>query len=133
MQRLLPFLVLADIALIVVALFDCMTSDEDVIRGLPRTGWVVLILLLSPIGPIMWFVSRRAEEKAAALGLPDLPEVESEPAPPAVHQLPPDDDPDFLRDIAARAREAARAHQAEAEKRRADEERMRKRQEQDDE
>ncbi len=132
MQRLLPFLVLADIALIVVALFDCMTSDEDVIRGLPRTGWVVLILLLSPIGPIMWFVSRRAEEKAAALGLPDLPEIESEPA-PAVHQLPPDDDPDFLRDIAARAREAARAHQAEAEKRRADEERMRERPQQDDE
>jgi phospholipase D-like protein len=131
MQRLLPLLVLADIALIVVAMFDCMTSDEDLVRGLPRVGWVLLILLLSPIGPIMWFISRRADERAAESDLPlamDPPgpdHVEPDPSVPA-RQLAPDDDPDFLRDLAVRAKEAGQAQRAEADKRRAEEERLRK-------
>ena len=122
MGRLLPFLVLADIALVVVALFDCLTSDDNVIRGtMPRIGWVLIIVLLSPIGPIMWFVTRRAEERAPAI---TVPVAEERPMP--VDQIPPDDDPDFLRDLAVRAKEAARLNEAEKERRR-DAERRRQR------
>ena len=120
MGRLLPFLILADIALVVVALFDCLTSDEEFVRGLPRIGWVLLIVLLSPIGPIMWFVSRRAEENANALGAAPVPDAPAPERAMPVNQLPPDDDPEFLRDLAVRAKDAAQANRAENERRRAE-------------
>jgi hypothetical protein len=120
MGRLLPFLILADIALVVVALSDCLTSDEEFVRGLPRIGWVLLIVLLSPIGPIMWFVSRRAGENANALGAAPVPDAPAPERAVPVNQLPPDDDPEFLRDLAARAKEAAQANRAENERRRAE-------------
>ncbi len=128
MGRLLPFLVLVDIALIVVALFDCLTAEPGRVRGLPRYGWVLIIVLLSPAGPIVWFVARRAEDRALA-GVTDRVDAAGEHDRPA---LAPDDDPDFLRDIAVRAREAGRRSRADAERRRSEEDRRRGRRTRDD-
>src|SRR2546430_15197572 len=73
MGRLFPLLALADLALIVVALIDCLSVEEFQIRALPRVAWVFLILLFSPIGPIAWFVAGRPQRDAAgaAAGCPD--------------------------------------------------------------
>jgi hypothetical protein len=99
MGRLFPLFVLLDIALIVVALIDCLSSDESDIRALPKVIWVFLILLFAPIGPIVWFVAGRPQRTAAApntwapgSGFPES----SRPRRPVA----PDDDPEFLRDIA---------------------------------
>ena len=97
MGRLFPLLALADLALIVVALIDCLSVEEFQIRALPRVVWVFLILLFSPVGPIAWFVAGRPERATAAA--PANPVTYS--APPG-RSVAPDDDPDFLGRIAAR-------------------------------
>jgi len=99
MGRLFPLFVLLDIALIVVALIDCLSSDESDIRALPKVIWVFLILLFAPIGPIVWFVAGRPQRTAQARNTwapgSGFPEATRPRRPVA-----PDDDPEFLRDIA---------------------------------
>ena len=100
MGRLFPLLALADLALIVVALIDCLSVEDFQIRALPRVVWVFLILLFSPVGPIAWFVAGRPERATAAT--PAAPVTYS--APPG-RPLAPDDDPEFLGRIASRKRQ----------------------------
>ena len=99
MGRLFPLFALLDVALIVIALIDCLSVEEHEIRALPRVVWVFLILLFSPVGPIAWFVAGRPERTnaRAARG----PMAYAHPS----AQLPPDDDPDFLRRMATSRRE----------------------------
>ena len=111
MGRLFPLLALADLALMVVALIDCLSTEEHEIRALPRIVWVFIILLFSPVGGIAWFVAGRPDRSAAtatagatdrawppAHGFPE----EQRPA----RDLAPDDDPAFLDRLAARNRQA---------------------------
>lgn len=51
-------LFLIDLALLVIALIDCLSTDEYAMRKLP---WVFIILLFSPIGAIVWFVAGRPQ------------------------------------------------------------------------
>ena len=90
MAAVCTLLLLLDLALIVVALFDCWSADEARIRLAPRAAWVFGILLISPIGGIAWFVKGRP-----------VREVRLRPRPVA-----PDDDPEFLRRLAAGIRQA---------------------------
>jgi hypothetical protein len=101
MLRLYSLFVLLDLALLVIALIDCLSAEEHAIRALPRVAWVFLILLFSPIGAIAWFVAGRP---APAVRLSNgtvwrpgngFPEGER-PRP-----LAPDDDPEFLKNLAA--------------------------------
>ena len=59
MIRLYSLFMLLDLALLVIALIDCLSADEGSIRALPRVPWVFIILLFSPIGAIAWFVAGR--------------------------------------------------------------------------
>jgi hypothetical protein len=127
MGRLLPLLALADLALIVIALIDCLSAEEHQIRALPRVVWVFLILLFSPIGGIAWFVAGRPEPDAALAPATPTPASRrqtgvSEPAPR--RELAPDDDPEFLAQLAARSRrqEEERLRAWEADLRRREEE-----------
>jgi len=126
MGRLFPLFALLDVALIVVALIDCLSVEEFEIRALPRVVWVFLILLFSPVGPIAWFVAGRPQRATAAAA--------SGPAgyPRSGGQLAPDDDPEFLRRMAASRRddeELLRMWEADLRKR---EEELRKREGRDD-
>lgn len=135
MLRLYSLFVLLDIVLLVVALIDCLSAEEHAIRALPRIAWVFLILLFSPIGAIVWFVAGRPP-RAVRMSNGELwrpgsgfPEDErpKRGQPPA-----PDDDPEFLRDLAGSLNEdEAMMKKWEADlKRREDE--LRKRPESDD-
>ncbi len=95
MFRLYGFLFLADVALTVIALIDCLSTDEYAMRSLPKVVWVFIILLFSPIGPIAWFVAGRPERvrNSGTAWRPGsgFPEYERP------GRRAPDDDPDFLR------------------------------------
>ncbi|AEV82013.1 hypothetical protein ACWT_0997 [Actinoplanes sp. SE50] len=108
MVRLYSLFGLIDLVLIVVALIDCLSVDEYAVRALPRGLWVLLILLFSPIGPIAWFVAGRPARPIhlsngtvwrPGAGFPEN-ERPTRRAPAA-----PDDDPEFLRGLAASRRE----------------------------
>lgn len=96
MGRLLPLMVLINIALVVIALIDCLSSDESDIRALPKVIWVFIILLFSPIGPIVWLVAGRPKAATRGRGLPGagFPEAQRPRRPVA-----PDDNPEFLKGL----------------------------------
>lgn len=115
MGRLLPFLVLADIALIAMALFDCVTTEPERVRSLPKRVWILLIIVVSPIGGIAWFVNGRVPDDepevdrvAPADNLTRADAATAAAAPPPARVLAPDDDPEFLRQLEIRVREARR-------------------------
>jgi Phospholipase_D-nuclease N-terminal len=94
--RLYGLLFLVDLILLVVALIDCLSTEESAVRNLPKVAWVFIILLFSPVGPIVWFVAGRPQRHRVGRGGAwqpgkGFPEYER-PRP-----LAPDDDPEFLR------------------------------------
>ncbi|NMA76044.1 MAG: PLDc_N domain-containing protein [Actinomycetales bacterium] len=76
------------IALTVFALADCVQTEDDKIRGLPKWAWIVLIVLIPWVGPITWlFVGK------------DRASPEGHGRPRRQGPLAPDEDPDFLRKL----------------------------------
>lgn len=115
MGRLYPILFLIDLALVVIALISCLSAEDSDIRALPRFAWVLIILLFSPVGPIVWFVAGRerySQPRNTTTWRPGngFPE-NRRPGVPGRRTVAPDDDPEFLRGIAASnaEREAAAA------------------------
>jgi hypothetical protein len=100
--RLYGLFFLIDLALMVVALIDCLSTDEFEVRNLPKVVWVLLILLFSPVGPIVWFVAGRPQTRSLRRGGDwkpgaGFPEYERPAA--RSRTMAPDDDPDFLRQV----------------------------------
>ncbi|WP_378144910.1 PLD nuclease N-terminal domain-containing protein [Cnuibacter sp. UC19_7] len=81
MARLLLVLVIIVVAFTIYALVDSLMLERSRIRGLPRWAWVLIVLLLPPIGGVLWFLIGRGAKRGAA---------------PRPRVLGPDDDPDFL-------------------------------------
>ena len=89
----LPFL------LALYAVIDCIQTDENDIRGLPRIGWIALIVLIAVVGPIAWLIAGRPRSGRSLLaGLPGLSDRgRARPRPgEGTRSLAPDDDPEFL-------------------------------------
>ena len=106
MIRFYSLFVLLDLALVVIALISCLSADEGEIRALPRIAWVFIILLFSPVGPIVWFVAGRppsairmsnGEMWRPGSGFPEKQRP--------VRSTAPDDDPEFLKNLAAELRD----------------------------
>lgn len=100
MIRLYGLLFIIDLLLLVVALIDCISTDESDVRNLPKLAWVFIVLLFSPVGAIAWFVAGRPRKAAAGSSGrwrpgAGFPEAERPRRPVA-----PDDDPEFLAGLA---------------------------------
>ena len=54
------------------------------IRNLPKWAWILLIILVAPLGAIAYWIAGRPRNGGIGRG-------------PTRRILPPDDDPDFLR------------------------------------
>ncbi len=106
MIRFYSLFVLLDLALVVIALISCLSADEGEIRALPRIAWVFIILLFSPVGPIVWFVAGRPP-KAIRMSNGEMWRPGSgfgEKKRP-VKSTAPDDDPEFLKNLGAELRD----------------------------
>lgn len=108
-------LTLALLGFTVYAVVDCIQTEEDRVRNLPKLAWVVLVLLFTPAGGIAWFIAGRPKD---AGGLPRIGPGGIGPFPsgpqdrrggPRGFRGPgggssgpprgPDDDPDFLKNL----------------------------------
>ena len=102
MVRFYSLFVLLDLALLLIALISCLSAEEHEIRALPRIAWVFIILLFSPVGAIAWFVAGRPPRPIrmsnGEMWRPGSGFPEDRP-----HKGPvaPDDDPEFLRNLAS--------------------------------
>ncbi|MGC9667639.1 PLD nuclease N-terminal domain-containing protein [Planosporangium sp. 12N6] len=104
MIRLYGLFFVVDLVLTVVALIDCLSTDEHAVRNLPKVAWVFIVLLFSPVGPIVWFVAGRPQDRRVGRagqwrpgnGFPEYERPRS---------VGPDDDPDFLKSVSRLRRE----------------------------
>jgi len=115
MARFWLFFFIANLILMAAALISCLSAEDGDVQGLPRIGWVIVILLFSPVGAIVWFfVGRtpssrpRRDTWRPGSGFPENERPH--------RTLAPDDDPDFLKGLARDRREQEAARQDEQER-----------------
>lgn len=84
---------LFSLGLLVFCVLDCI-ADSSLVRNLPKTLWILLIIFLPTIGSIAWLLLGRPEKTRFYPG-----DTRVRPNPPAARPkrpLGPDDDPRFL-------------------------------------
>lgn len=72
------------IALAIYAIADISRTDETQIKHLPKWGWILLSILVLPIGAIAWLIAGKTRYRRPPKG--NGPKG-------------PDDDPDFLKGL----------------------------------
>ena len=104
------------LALWIFCLIDVISTDESLCRNLPKTLWLVLVVLLPAVGSIAWLVAGRPQAPA---DLPykgnrgsAIPMVHDRERP--VHHTDPDPEREaaYQRALRARAEEQRRAYRA---------------------
>jgi hypothetical protein len=111
-------LFLALVAFWVFCLFDVITSDAAQVRNLPKGLWLLIVLLLSEIGGVLWLVAGRpkgAGRSLPAKGNTGVPPEYDRPGRAAATN--PDDDAAFLEGLRRRAEEQRRKAAEEARRR----------------
>ena len=71
------------IALVIYALFDCASTPQENVRGLPKWAWILIIILFDLLGSIAWLIFGRPKRSQGGKPRRRGPSA-------------PDDDPDFL-------------------------------------
>ncbi|POH57373.1 PLD nuclease N-terminal domain-containing protein [Arthrobacter glacialis] len=111
-MRYLP--VIFGVVLFIYGLIDCIRSEPAHVRSIPKTAWIVVIVLLNVIGVGLWFWLGRPRYASGAVqrvGGPSAGNRGPHSAGNAGRSTAPDDDPEFLRNLALN-----RAQKLEAEK-----------------
>jgi hypothetical protein len=88
---------IAPLVLAVYALVDCIQTPDAEVRGLPKFGWIALIVLIWVVGPLAWLIAGRNRATRAWLPFPAGTYVGGGRGARPQSPLAPDDDPDFLR------------------------------------
>ena len=52
------------LALWLYAILDAITSDESAVRNLPKTFWIILVIILPDIGAVAWLLLGRPTGKS---------------------------------------------------------------------
>lgn len=89
-------LAVAVLAIFVYGLVDVIRTDRHLARGISKTSWIIVMVVLPVVGAALWFIIGRPRGAAPA------PQARS-------HPLAPDDDPDFLRNLENRRRNQTEA------------------------
>lgn len=119
-------LILLALAIYIFAILDCARSDEDERYGLPKTFWMIVVIFLPGLGAVAWIVGSRVARfntelerraKAQAAQRPSTGHPSTRPARPSgptagqfqvrrssSRTVAPDDDPEFLAELAKRTR-----------------------------
>ncbi|MDI3422449.1 PLD nuclease N-terminal domain-containing protein [Streptomyces luteolus] len=85
-------LILVPLALSIYAFIDCITTDEQEVRYVPKPLWAILVLLFPLVGSISWLIvgrDRTARRPSRARG----------------GWIAPDDNPEFLQTLKDAPRE----------------------------
>ncbi|MBH5336331.1 PLDc_N domain-containing protein [Streptomyces pactum] len=84
-------MILVPLALSIYAFIDCITTDEQEVRYIPKPIWAILILLFPVVGSVSWLIAGRNRTPAGGSG-------------PAFGRrrggwVAPDDNPEFLKSL----------------------------------
>jgi hypothetical protein len=84
MLRYLPILIAIGVSL--YALIDCARTEQDLLRGLPKWAWLLIIVLIGTFGAVAYLIWGRPRNPGPGRG-------------GKRKIIGPDDDPDFLRKL----------------------------------
>jgi hypothetical protein len=105
---------LAILALWLFCVIDVITTDESLVRNLPKMAWVFIVVFLFDIGAIIWLIAGRPQTWQRSLpykgNTGTVPPEYDRPGRATAHN--PDDDAAFLVQLRERA-EAQRKKAAE--------------------
>jgi hypothetical protein len=82
------------LGLLVFCVLDCIATDSSLVRNLPKTFWILLIIFLPTIGSVAWLLLGRPEKTRLYPG--DNRARVNPPGARPRRPLGPDDDPRFL-------------------------------------
>lgn len=68
----------------IFSIVDCALAEHDRVRGLPKAAWIPIVVVFPIIGGVLWFLIGRPRRGTS--GIP--------------RSMAPDDDPEFLRNLA---------------------------------
>lgn len=114
MRYIIP--VTLGVVLFVYGLIDCIRSEANDVRSIPKPAWILVIIFLNVIGVGLWFLFGRPQYARAAPGTASSfgSSTAGQRGPASGGQqrsTAPDDDPEFLRNLAVN-----RAQKLEAER-----------------
>jgi len=90
MLRVLMFLV--PLALSVYAFIDCISTEDEDIRHMPKPLWAILVLLFPLVGSVSWLIAGKRRSPAGE----GRPGVRGAGGGRSRQWVAPDDNPDFL-------------------------------------
>ncbi|NUW44837.1 PLD nuclease N-terminal domain-containing protein [Nonomuraea rhodomycinica] len=90
---------LALLAFWLYSLFDLITTPEEEVRNVPKTLWLLIVVLVPFAGGLFWMLLGRPQGARTTERAPRRPDVHHAPIPKG-----PDDDPEFLRELDRRMR-----------------------------
>ncbi|MCW2885428.1 MAG: hypothetical protein QOE54_7287 [Streptosporangiaceae bacterium] len=96
------------LALWVFCIIDVITTDESLCRNLPKTLWLMIVLILPDVGSVIWLVAGRPWIARVPGALPYQGEAGREPGPGRAAPANPEDDEAFLRGLRERVEEQRR-------------------------
>ena len=99
MARVWLILAVAVVFFTVYAVVDCLLTDRQRIRAIPKPVWVLVIILVTPVGGILWLTLGKDRSVGRETRLVRAP----------------DDDPAFLRRLGSEAEQEERIRQLERE------------------
>jgi Phospholipase_D-nuclease N-terminal len=83
MARFWIVVIIAVVAFVIFTMVDVILTEKRRIRGVPKPGWIAIVLLLPLIGAILWFAIGKGS---------------AENSRPVMSRAP-DDDPSFLNNL----------------------------------
>lgn len=83
---MLKYLLVLAVVINIFAFIECAMTPQEKVRRFPKWGWLLIILLIQPVGAIGWLVAGRPKKPGQNRG-------------GRGRIIPPDDDPDFLRKL----------------------------------
>lgn len=83
---MLKYLLILAVVINIFAFVECAMTPQENVRRFPKWGWLLIILLIQPVGAIGWLVAGR-------------PRKPGQNRDGRRRIIPPDDDPDFLRKL----------------------------------
>ncbi|MCX4818586.1 PLD nuclease N-terminal domain-containing protein [Streptomyces sp. NBC_01142] len=89
MLRYLPFILM--LALTIYAFIDCLNTPEEEVKHLPKVVWVLIILLFTIVGPIVWLFAGKQRRAVSGGGMRGSAGSRG--------WVAPDDNPEFLKSL----------------------------------
>ena len=92
----------------VYCIFDVISTEETLVRNMPKVLWLIIVIFLPTVGSVAWLVLGRPQRAGLKPGDTTYLQPPRRSSSPSAAPKGPDDSPEFLAGLDDRARELKR-------------------------